>query len=164
MRVRLPALLAAAVAWLAGCRGDCASAGDCSRGELCGDDGTCDRLPEAAPLGSIAPGAHMEVVAVYPAPAALEVPARATIVVLTTRTVDPATLDGATFQIEDSRRQGVTGAFDWLVDPAGFLFAPDAPLAEGGSYSVRVSTGVRDGMGEGLRQAASWSFTVAVAR
>jgi hypothetical protein len=154
-------LAAAAALFCASCRVDCRDATDCGRGERCADDGTCARLPEAVPLGAISPGATMEAVAVYPAPGARQAPARTPIVVLTTRVVDPATVDAASFALEDTRRQPVPGTHDWLLEPPGFLYLPAAPLVPGASYNVRVTTGVRDGAGTPLRLPVSWTFTVA---
>lgn len=157
---RLAVLVAVAAAATAGCRADCRSAEDCGRGERCGDDGLCARLPDAVPIGQISPGATMEALAVYPAPGARDAPARAPVVILTTRAVDPATVGADSFQLEDARGASVPGAFDWLVDPPGFLYAPAAPLAAGGAYNVRVTTAVHDGAGTPLRLPVSFTFLV----
>ena len=159
-RVTRLAVAALALA-LAACRVECRGAEDCGRGERCAADGTCERLPDAVPIGQISPGSTMEVIAVYPALGEDQAPSRAPVVVLTTRVVDPATVDGQTFSMEDARGQGVPGDLDFLVEPPGFLYAPAAPLAAGASYNVRVTTGVRDGSGVALRLPVAWSFTVA---
>ena len=153
------ALLSAAALLVGGCRVECRGAADCDRGERCGDDGLCERLPDAVPIGSVSPGPTMEVLAVYPAAGATDAPPRAPIVVLTTRTVDPATVGAQAFTLEDARGAAVAGAFDWLIAPPGFLFAPAAPLAPG-AYNARVTTGVRDGGGTSLRAPVAWTFTV----
>jgi hypothetical protein len=154
----LVAVAALAVATgVAGCRVDCVSAAGCARGELCADDGTCARLPNAAPVGAISPGTYMEATAVYPPPGGHDVPPRAPIVVLTTRPVDPTSVPGA-FSLTDAHGQPVAGALDWLVDPPGFLFAPAQPLAAGASYNAHVTTAVHDGGGDALHQPVAWSF------
>lgn len=152
-------LLAAALA--AGCRADCTSAEDCDRGQRCGERGFCVRLPDAAPIGSITPGASMEVVAVSPAPDAVAAPASGPVLVLTTRPVDPASVGAATFSVRDALGRDLPGSLEVLADPAGWLFAPAAPLARGAVYSARVTTGVRDAAGNPLRTPVSWTFTVA---
>jgi hypothetical protein len=144
-----------------GCRIDCASAGDCERGERCAATGLCESLPHAAPVGAVTPGAFMEAVAVYPPPQGRGVAAHTPVFVLTTRPADPATLTASSFAVEDECGHAVAGAFDVLVDPPGFLFAPAAPLAAGTSYNVHVSAAVTDGGGQPLRSELDWSFTVA---
>jgi hypothetical protein len=160
MRIALAALAVVLVGQLGGCRVDCTTAADCGRGERCAADGTCAALPGAAPVGAISPGLYMEVVAVYPVPEGKDVPARAPIIILTTRPTDPATVPAA-FALTDARGQAVAGVLDWLVDPPGFLFTPARALDPGGAYNASVGTGVRDGDGNALRAQVAWTFTVA---
>jgi hypothetical protein len=84
----------------------------------------------------------------------------ATISVTFSEPVDPSTLTATSFSVTAG---GSTVAGGVAASGATATFTPAAPLAAGASYSVVVSTAVKDMAGNPLAAAHAWSFATAAA-
>jgi hypothetical protein len=92
------------------------------------------------------------VVAMTPASGATNVDRGANVVVTFSEEVDAATVTPATFSVS-----GAAGST--TVSGAIATWSPSAPLAAQSSYTVTISTGVKDKSGNALAAPYTWAFT-----
>ncbi len=120
----------------------------------CGGGGTA---PPAPPAGDSTPPA---VQATAPVAGATAVAAGATIAVTFSEPIDPSTLTTSSFSVI-AAGNAVAGSV--AVAGSTATFTPAAPLAAGASYSVAVTTSVKDLAGNPLAAMHTWSFATAAA-
>ena len=105
---------------------------------------------------------YLEVTQVIPAPDTTDVEALSTITVIFNRPVVPLTAisDPAYADLPQplTIEPSVTGSGEWL-NTSIYVFTPDAPLAGGTTYTVRVAAGLTDTTGGLLEQDYVWSFS-----
>jgi hypothetical protein len=73
--------------------------------------------------------------------------------------MDLSTINSSTFIFEDPAGIPVPGEVDYLIDNRTARFHLDGPLMYETTYTVRVTTSVRDKAGNPMRSDFSWSFT-----
>jgi hypothetical protein len=114
--------------------------------------------PGATPTDTVQP----KVVSLNPSNGAIGVPLLPSIVVTFSEPVQISSISTSTFQVRDSAGNIVPGSMS--MEPAGvppkvITFKPTSPLASSRSYSVTITTGVKDLAGNPLASVAKSSFT-----
>jgi hypothetical protein len=98
-----------------------------------------------------------------PAANATGVATNATVRVTFSEALNPSTVNTSTISVRPSTAGSAAVAGSVALAANVATFTPSAPLAAGTSYTVQVSTGVRDAAGNALSAASTWSFTTAAA-
>jgi hypothetical protein len=96
------------------------------------------------------------VVSMSPAQNALNVPLESTVVATFSEAVNPNTVNAQTFTLKKNGATAVAGSVSYTGTSA--LFDPSADLEAGASYSVTLSSGVRDLAGNALADGFTWTF------
>ncbi|HPJ35487.1 MAG TPA: Ig-like domain-containing protein [Spirochaetota bacterium] len=99
-----------------------------------------------------------EVMSVSPSRNAANVPVTSLISAKFSQGVDTSTLDGTTFIVNDGAAD-VTGTLSYNPSSQKIIFTPPADLLYGATYTVEITTGLRDDKGTYLPSAYTWSFT-----
>lgn len=97
------------------------------------------------------------VLSVLPAAATVVRAAFATVSATMSEAIDPQSVSASTFVVSDAGNRSVAGTMQ--VSGSGVVFSPAQPWASG-TYSVRMTTGIQDLVGNPLSADRSWSFTV----
>ena len=105
-----------------------------------------------------------QIAVVVPANGANNVPTNVHYTVQFTKAINPSTLTSSTFFVKDNT-SGATVSGLIQVDSSNVTvsFIPDLPLPIGRSFTVSLTTGIRDASGNSLPGNASYSFTTAFA-
>lgn len=85
--------------------------------------------------------------------------ARNKVIAIFSEPMNIATLNTATFTLEDNGGNPVTGTVTFSGVTA--TFTPDVQLASNSTYTVTITTGARDLAGNPIAFEVSWSFTTA---
>jgi hypothetical protein len=114
------------------------------------------------PAGTASDSIQPKVVSFNPSNGAIGVPLLPSIVVTFSEPVQISSISTSTFQVRDSAGNIVPGSMS--MEPAGvppkvITFKPTSPLASSRSYSVTITTGVKDLAGNPLASVAKSSFT-----
>ncbi|MEO8578235.1 MAG: Ig-like domain-containing protein, partial [Gemmatimonadales bacterium] len=96
-----------------------------------------------------------------PSAGATDVAANTTVEVGFSEPMDASSITIATFKVS-AGGTGVTGAVTYNPATRVATFTPSAPLTAGQTYSVTVTTGVRDAAGNALAADDVFSFTIAL--
>ena len=88
-----------------------------------------------------------QVVGQSPPNSATNVPLNAPIVVQVNEPVDPGTVAGSTFFLQDFTGQAVAGSYSFSPDGQTVYFLPTVPLSAGHNYYVRFQSGVTNLVG-----------------
>ncbi len=111
----------------------------------------------AAALDTTAP----TVVSTSPATDAANVPANTTIAATFSEAMDSTTTIAGNVTVTDPALVLISGTVAYAGNT--MTFTPDAPLADGTTYTVTVTTGVKDLAGNAIASNFVWSFTTAAA-
>ncbi len=102
-----------------------------------------------------------QVASTSPADGTTGVATAATVAVTFSEPVDPATIDGQTFQLHDAGGAVVPATITYAAATRTATLQPDAELSFGGAYTATVrggSTGVKDAAGNALAADKTWGF------
>ncbi|WP_168063718.1 Ig-like domain-containing protein [Candidatus Manganitrophus noduliformans] len=106
-----------------------------------------------AGCGGIVPGPPPTVHSTQPAAGAADVPLNTAIAVTFSEEMDPNTITTGTFFLD----RGATGTVSYAGLTA--TFTPSGPLAPSTTYTVTVTTGAKDLVGNSLEENHLWTFT-----
>ena len=95
-----------------------------------------------------------------PNPGATGVAAGTTVTVQFNETMDASSIDSATFTLSLGGTP-VAGSVSYVPATRIATFTPSAPLTAGQTYTARVTTGVKDAVGNALAATDSFNFTIA---
>jgi hypothetical protein len=114
------------------------------------------------PTGTVAETIQPKVTTFNPANGATGIPLLSTITATFSEPVQPSTISTSTFQVKDSGGATVPGTV--TMEPAGvppkvIVFKPSSQLASSKTYSVTITTGVKDLAGNPLASVAKSFFT-----
>lgn len=122
----------------------------------CGDDSGGGVADATTPGGDADGAAAFQVRLVDPADGAIEVANDVGVLVSFNRPIDPTTVTGASFVLEDGDGAAVPSSITLGATDA--QITPDAPLAINTTYTARVTTAVTDTDGNALASDYAWSF------